>query len=76
MDWIKARLVAKEYTQIYGSDYNDTFSPIAKMASIRLLLSMDAIRSWLLYQLDNKNAFLYGDLAKEVYMEQLPRFVA
>ena len=76
VDWIKARLVAKGYTQVYGSDYNDTFSPIAKMAYVRLLLSMDAMRSWLLYQLDIKNAFLYGDLAEEVYMEQLPRFVA
>ena len=58
VDHLKARLVAKGYTQIYGSDYYDTFSPIAKMASIRLLFSMAAMRYWLLYQLDIHNAFL------------------
>ena len=46
VDNLKARLVAKRYTQIYGSDYYDTFSPVAKMASIRLLFSMAAMRSW------------------------------
>ncbi|RVW30600.1 Retrovirus-related Pol polyprotein from transposon RE1 [Vitis vinifera] len=47
-----------------------------KIASVRLLLSMAAMRSWPLYQLDIKNAFLHGDLAEEVYMEQPPNFVA
>ena len=46
------------------------------MASIRLLLSMVAMSSWVLYQLDIKNAFLHGDLADELYMEQAPEFVA
>ena len=46
------------------------------MASIRLLLSMVAMSSWLLYQLDIKNAFLHGDLADELYIEQPPEFVA
>ena len=76
MDRLNARLVTKGYTQIYGSDYYDTFSPVAKMATIRLLLSMVVMRSWLLYQLDIKNAFLYGDLTDEVYMEQPLGFVA
>ena len=75
VDHLKARLVAKGYTQIYGSDYYNTFSLVAKMASIRLLLSMAAMSSWPLYQLDIKNVFLHGDLAEEVYMEQPPRFV-
>ena len=67
MDRLKARLVVKGYTLIYGSDYYDTFSPIAKMTYVHLLLSMDAMKSWPLFQLDIKNAFLHNDLAEEVY---------
>ena len=49
---------------------------MAKVASVRLLLSMVAMHSWPLFQLDIKNVFLHGDLAEEVYMEQPPGFVA
>ena len=49
---------------------------MAKIASVHLLLSMAVMRSWPLFQLDIKNVFLHGDLADEVYMEQLPGFVA
>ena len=76
MNHLKARLVAKGYTQIYESDYHDTFSPVAKMASVRLLLFMTTMSFWPLYQLDIKNVFLYGDLTEDVYMEQSFGFVA
>ena len=76
VDWLKARLVAKGYTQQYGLDYYDTFSLVAKIVSVRLLLSIATMRLWPLFQLDIKNVFLHGDLADEVYMEQPPSFVA
>jgi len=68
--------VAKGYTQIFGLDYGDTFSPVAKMASVRLFIAMVTLQRWPLYQLDIKNAFLNGDLEEEIYMEQPPGFVA
>ena len=58
------------------SNYYDTFSPVAKIAYVRLLLSMTTMHSWPLFQFDIKNVFLHGDLAKEVYMKQPPSFIA
>ena len=58
VDRLKARLVAKGYTQVYDSGYYDTFSFVAKIASVRLFLSMAAMQSWPLYQLDIKKCLL------------------
>ena len=66
---LKARLVAKGYAQTYGVNYSDTFSPVAKMMSVRLFISLVTTHNWDLHQLVIKNSFLHGDLQEEVYME-------
>ena len=66
----KAHLVAKGYVQTYGIDFEETFNPIAKMATVRVVIAMAASKGWELQQMDVKNAFLNGDLQEEVYMEK------
>jgi histone deacetylase 1/2 len=74
IDRYKARLVAKGFKQQYGIDYEDTFSPIVKSATVHLVLALAISRKCKLRQLDVKNMFLHGVL-EEVYMRQPPGFV-
>jgi len=72
IDRKKTRLVARGYTQTYGEDYIDTFAPVAKLHTIRIVLSLAVNLEWELWQMDVKNAFLHGELEDEVYMYPPP----
>jgi histone deacetylase 1/2 len=74
IDRYKGRLVAKGFKQQYGIDYEDTLSPVVKVATVRLVLSLVVARGWCLRQLDVLNVFLHSILEEEVYMKQPPGF--
>jgi hypothetical protein len=74
LDRYKSRIVAKGFKPRYGIDYEDTFSPVVKSATIRTILSIAVSRGWSLHQLDVQNAFLHGFLEEEIYMKQPPGY--
>jgi hypothetical protein len=69
-----ARLVAKGYSQVEGLDFEETFAPVARLESIRILLAYATHHDFKIYQMDVKSAFLNGPIKKEVYVEQPPGF--
>ena len=71
----KARLVAKGFRQIQGVDYDETFSPVAKLKSVRIMLAIAAYYDYEIWQMDVKTAFLNGDIDEELYMMQPKGFV-
>jgi hypothetical protein len=70
----KARLVAKGYSQVEGLDFDETYAPIPRLESIRILLAYATYHGFKLYQMDVKSAFLNGPIKEEVYVEQPPGF--
>ena len=72
---IKARLVAKGYRQVQGVDYDETFSPVAKLKSVRIMLAIAAFYDYEFQQMDVKIAFFNGYLKEQLYMMQPKGFV-
>jgi hypothetical protein len=70
----KVRLVAKRYSQVEGLDFEETFAPVARLESIRILVAYATHHDFKLYQMDVKSAFLNGTIKEEVYVEQPPGF--
>ena len=75
VETFKARQVAKGYTQKEGFDYEETFSPVAMIKSIKILLSIAAHMDYEIWQMDVKTAFLNGSLDETIYMVQLEGFI-
>jgi hypothetical protein len=75
LDRFKARLVAGGHRQVEGVDYNETYAPVSKHATLRTLFAVAANRGWSVQQLDIKTAFLHGDVDSEVYMMQPVGFI-
>ena len=75
IDKYKARLVAKSYRQEEGFDYFDTYSPVTRITSIRMLIAIAVLHNLDIHQMDVKTAFLNGELNEEIYMEQPEGFI-
>ena len=70
----KARLVAQGHRQEEGIDYDEVFAPVARIEAIRLFLAYASFMGFMVYQMDVKSAFLYGEIQEEVYVNQPPGF--
>jgi hypothetical protein len=70
----KAWVIAKGYSQVEGLDFDETFAPVARLESIRMLLAYATHHGYKLYQMDVKSAFLNGPIKEEMYVEQSPSF--
>ncbi|CAL1396587.1 unnamed protein product [Linum trigynum] len=75
LDRRRARLVARGFEQIPGLDFQQTYSPVLKPATLRLILGLAVTQDWPLHQIDIANAFLHGELQEPIYMQQPPGFV-
>nr|KAJ0215080.1 hypothetical protein LSAT_V11C300102060 [Lactuca sativa] len=75
IDKYKARLVIQGFRQKEGIDFFDTYAPVARISTIRLLLALTAIHNLVIHRMDVKTAFLNGDLDEEIYMKQPEGFV-
>ena len=69
VDRYKVRLIARDFTQEYDINYEETFALVARLSSVRTLIVVSAAYKWPLFQMDVKNDFLNGELAEEVYMK-------
>ena len=65
----KESLVAKGFSQFQGIDYNETFAPVAKMDSIRLVLAIETSKKWEVHHMDVKSSFIHGDIEEYIYMK-------
>ena len=75
IDKYKARLIVKGYKQKEGLDYFETFSPVTRITSIRILIALAAVYDLKIDQMDVKTTFLNGELEEEIYMEQPEGFI-
>jgi hypothetical protein len=71
----KAHLVAKGFTQVYGIDYKDTFTPVAQFETMWILLALATLEDWDIEALNVKTTYLYGLLDEEIYMDQSKGYI-